>query len=227
MQGGGHADVLMYFKCPPTQQVQYPVNGYEVFLYSYGGTMKVGKVSRRIEYFMEQRDVSLEKLAELTGLEEGFLATMLKEDVYPPLGPLMKIARALGVRLGTFLDDQESTDPYIVRKAEQEAEFSVLGGKDKPAALKFYSLGKGKTDRHMEPFFVEILPESAREKKLSSHEGEEFIIVRRGSIEVLYGKEVHILNEGDSVYYNSVVPHYVSCAGDEKAEIHAVIYIPE
>ena len=31
MQGGGHADVLMYFKCPPTQQVQYPVNGYEFF----------------------------------------------------------------------------------------------------------------------------------------------------------------------------------------------------
>jgi len=29
MQGGGHADVLMYFKCPPTQQVQYPVNAYK------------------------------------------------------------------------------------------------------------------------------------------------------------------------------------------------------
>jgi len=29
MQGGGHADVLMYFKCPPTQQVQYPVNAYD------------------------------------------------------------------------------------------------------------------------------------------------------------------------------------------------------
>jgi len=31
MQGGGHADVLMYFKCPPTQQMQYPVNGYAFF----------------------------------------------------------------------------------------------------------------------------------------------------------------------------------------------------
>ena len=189
--------------------------------------MKTGKVSQRIEYFMGKREISLKQLAELTGLETGFLSTMLKENVYPPLGPLMKIARALGVRLGTFLDDQESTDPYIVRKADREAEFSVLGGKDKPTALKFYSLGKGKTDRHMEPFFVEILPESAREKKLSSHEGEEFITVHKGSIEVIYGKESHLLHKGDSVYYNSVVPHYVSCAGDEKAEIHAVIYIPE
>ena len=79
----------------------------------------------------------------------------------------------------------------------------------------------------MEPFFVEFTPESAKTKKLSSHEGEEFIAVITGSIEVIYGKETHILNPGDSVYYNSVVPHYVSCAGSEKAEIHAVIYIPE
>lgn len=189
--------------------------------------MKEGKVSQRIRYFMEKREMDLKTLADLTKLDQGFLDTMLKENVYPPLGPLMKIARALGVRLGTFLDDQESDDPFIVRRSEREAEFSVLAGKGKPAALNFYSLGKGKTDRHMEPFFVEILPESAKTKKLSAHEGEEFIAVIKGSIEVIYGNETHILNPGDSVYYNSVVPHYVSCSGSEKAEIHAVIYIPE
>ncbi len=166
-------------------------------------------------------------LADATGLDKDFIETMLEEDVYPPLGPLMKIARALGVRLGTFLDDQETSDPFIVREAERAAEFSVLGSKNKATALNFYALGKGKTDRHMEPFFVEIMPESAKEKVLSSHEGEEFIAVISGSIEVIYGNKIHVLNAGDSIYYNSVVPHYVSCASDEKAEIHAVIYIPE
>ena len=189
--------------------------------------MQTGKVSQRITYFMEKRDIDLEKLSQLTGLDAPFLNTMLTDNVYPPLGPLMKIARALGVRLGTFLDDQDSTDPFIVRRPDREAEISVLGGKGKPAALKFYSLGKGKTDRHMEPFFVEILPESAKEKTLSSHEGEEFIVVQQGSIEIIYGKEIYLLKQGDSVYYNSVVPHYVSCMGDEKAEILAVIYIPK
>jgi mannose-6-phosphate isomerase-like protein (cupin superfamily) len=189
--------------------------------------MQTGKVTQRITYFMEQRQMDKAALAQATGLDTALLETMLTEDVYPPLGPLMKIARALGVRLGTFLDDQDSRDPYIVRKADRHAEFSVLGGKNKPAALNFFALGKGKTDRHMEPFFVEILPESAKEKKLSSHEGEEFIAVITGSIEVQYGQETQILNAGDSIYYNSIVPHYVSCAGTEKAEIHAVIYIPE
>lgn len=189
--------------------------------------MQTGKISQRIKDYMEKREMDLDGLAAETGLDTHFLDTMLTKDIYPPLGPLMKIARALGVRLGTFLDDQGSTDPFIVRQAERKAAFSVPGGPAKSTALNFYALGKGKTDRHMEPFFVEILPESATEKTLSSHEGEEFIAVVSGSIEVIYGKETHVLNAGDSVYYNSVVPHYVSCCNGEKAEIHAVIYIPE
>ncbi len=189
--------------------------------------MQSGKVNQRILSFMKKRDMDIQGLARTTGLDADFITTMLDEDVYPPLGPLMKIARALGVRLGTFLDDQDSGDPYIVRQAEREAEFSVLAGKNKTAALNFYALGKGKTDRHMEPFFVEILPESAKDKTLSSHEGEEFIAVISGAIEVIYGNDRHVLNAGDSVYYNSIVPHYVSCASETKAEIHAVIYIPE
>jgi len=189
--------------------------------------MSKGKISQRITYFMEKSNVSTDKLAADTGLSKDFIETMLAENVYPPLGPLMKIARTLGVRLGTFIDDQETTDPYIVRRSERKSQFSVLAEKNKPASLNFFSLGKGKTDRHMEPFFIEIMPESASQKTLSSHEGEEWIAVVKGSVEVIYGKETYNLEEGDSVYYNSVVPHYVSCRGEDKAQIHAVIYIPE
>lgn len=189
--------------------------------------MSTGKISQRITYFMEKRGVDIDKLAEETSLDRDFIETMLSEDIYPPLGPLMKIARTLGVRLGTFLDDQETTDPYIVRSAERKTHFSVLAEKNKPASLNFFSLGTGKSDRHMEPFFIEIFPESASRKTLSSHEGEEWIAVLKGSVEVIYGKETYLLEEGDSVYYNSVVPHYVSCRGDESAQIHAVIYVPE
>jgi transcriptional regulator with XRE-family HTH domain len=189
--------------------------------------MNTGKISQRITYFMEKRQITTEDLAKETNLEKDFIETMLAKNIYPPLGPLMKIARALGVRLGTFLDDQETTDPYIVYKAQRKSQFSVLAEKNKPPSLHFFSLGMGKTDRHMEPFFVEILPGSASKKELSSHEGEEWIAVIKGSIEVIYGKKTYILNKGDSIYYNSVVPHYVSCAGDEKACIHAVIYIPD
>lgn len=189
--------------------------------------MSTEKISKRIINFMEKREVSIDLLAKETGLDKEFIESMLAENIYPPLGPLMKIARTLGVRLGTFLDDQDSTDPYVVRRADRKSQFSVLAEKNKPATLNFFSLGMGKTDRHMEPFFIEIMPQSASKKELSSHEGEEWIVVVKGVVEIIYGKETYVLEEGDSVYYNSVVPHYVSCIGEEKAQIHAVIYIPE
>jgi mannose-6-phosphate isomerase-like protein (cupin superfamily) len=171
--------------------------------------------------------MSQDDLASRTGLDLHFVQALEEENIYPSLGPLLKVARTLGVRLGTFMDDQITQDPLVVRVSDRKEELTTIRAKDRPVTLKLYSLGRGKSDRHMEPFFVEILPESAQEKKLSSHEGEEFIVVISGEIEIIYGQEIHVLKAGDSVYYNSVVPHYVSCRGDEKAEIYAVMYIPE
>ena len=188
--------------------------------------MKTEKVGQRIRTFMAQQEMSLETLAQRSGLDPGFLSTIIEEDVYPSLGPLLKIARALDVRLGTFLDDQIGKDPLVIRREARKQELSMLRGKDKPVALRFYSLGSGKRDRHMEPFYVELLPESQKAKDLSSHEGEEFIVVYAGRVEVTYGTDVHVLEAGDSIYYNSVVPHYVSCQGAQPAAIYAVLYIP-
>ncbi len=189
--------------------------------------MKSEKVGARIKKVMEQKGITLEVLAERTGLEPRLLKLVQEEDVYPSLGPLLKVARSLGVRLGTFLDDQVSEDPLVIRKSERKGELSMLREKDRPVSTRFYSLGRGKSDRHMEPFFVEIMPESGREKPLSSHEGEEFIVVVSGEIEVLYGQETYRLGEGDSIYYNSVVPHHVGSVGETTASIYAVLYFPE
>jgi len=184
------------------------------------------KIGDRIKSFREKQDISVDELAERTGLEAEFLKAVESDDMYPSLGPLLKIARALGVRLGTFLDDQVSRDPLVVRLDEREEELTMHRHKD-VAEFKYYSLGKGKSDRHMEPFFVEILPESGEDKTLSSHEGEEFIIVHSGQLSVTYGKEESVLGPGDSIYFNSIVPHNVSAHGDEKVEIYAVLYFPE
>ncbi len=184
-------------------------------------------IGNKIKKFREMEEISREDLASRSGLDLDFVQGLEEEDIYPSLGPLLKIARALGTRLGTFMDDTITQDPLIVRLEEREEELSMLKGSEKPVALKFYSLGKGKNDRHMEPFFVRITPEPEEDKKLSSHEGEEFIVVVSGEVEIIYGQEKYSLKVGDSIYYNSVVPHNVSCKGDSPAEIYAVLYFPE
>lgn len=189
--------------------------------------MKTEEIGHRVRRLMNQRNLSTEMLVERSGLDPKFVSSLLNDNVYPSLGPLLKIARALGVRLGTFLDDQVSKDPLVIRRHERKQKLSMLREKESPTSMKFYSLGVGKTDRHMEPFFVELLPESSKNRQLSSHEGEEFIVVYSGQIEVVYGQETYLLESGDSIYYNSIVPHYVSCRGRHTAAIYAVLFIPE
>ncbi len=138
------------------------------------------RIGHKIKKFRELEDVSLEELSARSGLDKDYVRAIEEDEIHPSLGPLLKIARALGTRLGTFLDDTISQDPLIMRLEDREEEDTLLKGKEKPAALRFFSLGRGKSDRRMEPFYIKISPESARDKKLSSHEGEEFIVVMTG-----------------------------------------------
>ena len=78
----------------------------------------------------------------------------------------------------------------------------------------------------MEPFIVDIEPGLQSDYMLSSHEGEEFIYVLDGEIEINYGKEVYNLAKGDSIYLDSIVLHNVHSGSNSSAKILAVVYAP-
>lgn len=187
--------------------------------------MNAGTVGSRVAALREAKKVSIEELSARTGLAASFLNDLERDEAHPSVAPLLRIARGLGVRLGTFIDDRLSEDPYIVRVEQQQEEITSSRGAHTPTSLRFHSLGKGKSDRHMEPFLVEILEESANHDNESSHEGEEFLVVVSGRIEVRYGGQLHSLGPGDSIYYNSIVPHRVVAVGGP-ASVYAVFYVP-
>ncbi|NYT11266.1 MAG: cupin domain-containing protein [Methanomassiliicoccales archaeon] len=181
------------------------------------------KLGTRIRTYRERLGLDVEELAKNSGVDTVLIESIEKGDVYPAINVLVKIARALGQRLGTFMDDQFVNDPLIVAHGDrQEETSSVIGGVE--GHYHYYPLGKGKTDRHMEPFFIKIDPCDG--KTLSSHEGEEFIIVVSGEVELIYGKATYDLKAGDSMYYNSLVPHYLGAKGDSRAEIYATLFMP-
>ncbi len=188
--------------------------------------MSMDKIGTRIRSIREQKKISLEELSSRCELEVEFLRSVEEDNMSTALGPLLKIGRALSCRLGTFLDDAVSNDPLIVRLAEREESITMADPGTSSPSMHYYSLGSGKSDRHMEPFFIEIEPETNKEKILSTHQGEEFIIVQSGKIELLYGKSVYTLGPGDSMYYNSVVPHHLGATSDGPATIYAVLYFP-
>ncbi len=187
--------------------------------------MAIQKLGARVKRYREEKGLSQEELAAAASLSVQVIKELEEESIYPSLAPVQKVARALGIRLGTFMDDVSVSDPLIVRKAKREDDLTMHKSKDKEAAFHFHSLGKGKADRNMEPFVIEMKPEAEADRKLSSHEGEEFILVTQGKVLLRYGKDDSVLEAGDTAYYNSIVPHYVG-AMDGEAQIYAVIYYP-
>lgn len=182
----------------------------------------MNKVGKRVKKYREHLGLTQEQLAVNSSLDLTFIKDVEDGTVYPPIGSMIKLSRALGQRLGTFMDDQYVADPIIVRYSERKEE--TANSRDGAKGhYHYYPLGKGKSDRHMEPLFIRI--EEDEEKAMSTHEGEEFMVVVHGKIIVRYGKEEYILERGDSVYYNSVVSHFIG-AIDGPAEILAVLYSP-
>jgi quercetin dioxygenase-like cupin family protein len=76
----------------------------------------------------------------------------------------------------------------------------------------------------MEPFLVTLEPATLKTSKTSVHEGEEFIFVLEGEMEVILGDHTDILYSGDSIYYDSNIPHRVQCHQDKVTRILAVLY---
>ncbi|NLV23156.1 MAG: helix-turn-helix transcriptional regulator [Deltaproteobacteria bacterium] len=181
------------------------------------------KVAERVRTYRERLGMTMAVLAEKSAVSAEVIAAVEAGEVYPALGILVKLSRALGQRLGTFMDDQFQADPVIVRAGARKDE-RISHKVRESGGFCYFPLGYGKTDRHMEPFYIEIAPEA--KASFSSHEGEEFIVVISGEVELVYGSVRHVLKPGDSAYYNSVVRHLVKAANGQAATIYAVVFMP-
>lgn len=164
--------------------------------------------------------MSQEMLAELSGLTKGYISKIEKSDKSPPLSTLSKIANALDTDI-TLLTAEELESPEevsicIVRKGE--------GKKISSGSLKGYhyeALAYKKRGKNMEPF---MLMPSFDEKAIFTHEGEEFMFILEGTHELVFNNKKYILNEGDSVYFDSRIPHTGRSIGEKRAKILAVMY---
>ena len=186
-------------------------------------------VGSKIKGLRESKNLTVEEIAESSGLSVDQINSIENDQNLPSLGPLIKIARALGVRLGTFMDDNDALGPVVCRAEDRERDSSISfsnGATDARKHMEYHPLAQQKAGRHMEPFIIDINPANNLEYKLSAHEGEEFIYVMEGEIELVYGKDKYSLKEGDSIYYDSIVKHHLHGAEGKSAKILALVYIP-
>ena len=186
-------------------------------------------VGIKIRRIRETKGLTVEDIAERSGLSIEQINSIENDQNLPSLGPLIKVARALGVRLGTFMDDNDQLGPVICRAEEREKNSSISfsnGATDSRKHMEYHPLAQQKAGRHMEPFVIDIHPDENKNFQLSAHEGEEFIYVMDGEVEVEYGKEKYLLKKNDSIFYDSIVKHHVHGVPGKSVKILAVVYIP-
>ncbi len=185
------------------------------------------ELGQHISRLRIERGLTREELAKKCNCDVEIIISLEEGKLSPSLAPLLQIARALGVHLGALLDDNPVPGPIIVRKDDQSTpvvRFSGIRFAGEASTLEFHPLARNKAGRHMEPFLIDVHPTVSEDCMFSVHEGEEFIYVLEGEIQVNYGSDKYILGKGDCIYYDSTTPHEVRAYGDTSAKILAVVY---
>ena len=166
------------------------------------------------------KQVSLGKLSKLTGLTKSYVSKIENSEKAPPLSTLSKIADALNVDIGLLtavgLDLPENIKMCITRKDQGK----ILSSGDL-RGYHYEAIAYKKSGKNMDPFLLEP---GFEEEAIFSHEGEEFMYTLQGVHEFIYDGKAYTLGVGDSVYFDSLIPHSGRSVGRKKAKVLAVMY---
>jgi transcriptional regulator with XRE-family HTH domain len=199
----------------------------EAFLESIGGKIQGEhseiRVGERVKKVRESKGLTIEDVCRRTDLDPETLLSIEQGLIDPPLGQIIRLAKSLEMRMGYFISGEEEKPFTVVRRNDRKLVSRHDSKKGKRYGYEFESLAPYKKNRHMEPFLVTLEP-APTEHERSTHDGQEFLYVLKGRMEVRLGEEVHVLDPGDAIYYDSIVPHLVKCHGGESTRILAVLY---
>ena len=176
----------------------------------------------RIRRVRGMRGLTVKDLSSRTGIDADTLGRVESSKLVPALGQLVRLGKALDMKMGYFISPGIDKPMTVVRKHERRPVSRYGEGKSMLYGYSYESLAPDKANRLMEPFIVTLVP--AETEEFSTHAGQEFLYVLEGEIKVQVREHSDFLKPGDAVYYDSNQPHLVRCAGNTPAKVLAVLY---
>ena len=174
-------------------------------------------LGEKIKKIRESNDWTIESLAQKTDQTPEFIQKVETNEVVPSVSFLLKLSRALGVDPGTFLSDEEKA--HIQDKRAQA--FTT-----RTRNYAYQTLTPGAENQHLRGFMITIEAKQAHKPVAYKHEGEEFIYVMEGSLELTLDNKVNNLKSGESMHYNSEIPHKLKNKGNETTRCLVMLYTP-
>ena len=179
-------------------------------------------VGARMRALRESADLAAAALAAELGVAPELYAAYEQGSSDIPIGFLFKVAARFRVELASLLT---GGDPRL-------SHFSIVRrGKgpivERRRQYRYESLAANFIHKKIEPFLVTVAPRAAGEPDpCSAHAGQEFNHVLEGTLQVTVGGHAVTLEPGDSLFFDSGVPHGMRALGDQPARFIAVIAQP-
>lgn len=171
----------------------------------------------KLRSLRESNSWTVEHLAQQTDQSPDFIEQVENDEITPSVSFLLKLARALDVDPGTFLREEEKA--FI---EDQRAQAFIKRTKN----YAYHTLTPGAENQHLRGFMITIEPRQAHKPVAYKHEGEEFVYVMEGSLELTLDSRINHLKTGESMHYNSEIPHKLKNLGNETTRCLVMLYTP-
>jgi len=182
------------------------------------------KLGEKIRGLRQDQRLTLQALADTTGLSKPLLSQIENDQVTPPIATLLKIAKGLKVGIHYFFEEAGERQKFVLTRGEALGSSQRRPGKDTFQGYVYKPLAPGFRQKKVEPFIVEFEVRAWDDSLFYSHEGVEFLYILDGQLEFHYADDVMTLYPGDSIYYESSEPHGYVSVGDSRARAVAVLY---
>jgi len=181
-------------------------------------TEQLRDIGQRLSALRDIMEYSCAAMAEKMGIDETTYRAYEKGEIDFSFSFLYNAATILGVDVLDILNGESPklSTCCLVRKGEG---FDIF----RREAYDYKHLAFTFRDKKAEPFLVTVEPGKAEAPALHAHEGQEFDYVVSGQMRIFLGDLSYDLDAGDSIYYNSAVPHAMQAIGTEAAKFIAVV----
>jgi transcriptional regulator with XRE-family HTH domain len=180
-------------------------------------------IGTRIQQIRRKKGFTLRVLAGKTNFSPGFLSKIENSKKAPSINTLMKLAKALNVRMADIFGETDpETSVTLVKKNERRE----LAREGNSFGYCYEALAPHFPNKRMDPYVLKDPPERKR-KAIFQHEGQEMLYVLEGKTKFHHGDKEFVLEEGDCLYFNANVPHYGTTIGEKEFKCLLVFYYPE
>jgi transcriptional regulator with XRE-family HTH domain len=180
------------------------------------------ELGKRIRHYRLSRGLTLQALANRTGLTKGYISRIEKARKAPPVSTIINLAATLNVSIADiFGDTVEPSSINLVKKDQRR----IISRSASKFGYAYQSLALGFPGKRMEPYVI-TLP-AVPKVVTFQHRGQEMLFMLEGSMKFIYGEKEFIAEEGDCLYFDSNVLHYGISQGNKEAKCLMVIYVPE